>query len=354
MSDPLLLYGATGFTGRLILESALALGLRPILGGRDAAKLAAIAEPLGLSWRAASLADTTQLDAALADVRVVLHAAGPFSQTAAPMAAACLRAGVHYLDVTGEIPVIEALAQRNREARQRGVMIMPGTGFDVVPSDCLAAHVAARLSGATTLRLGLTGLAFATRGSASTLAEHAGVGVNVRRGGVLTPVAPGALRRRFDFGDGPRDCCNVSWGDVAAAYYTTGIPDITVYFEATPTVEAMLLASRTLGWMLRSGPWQAWLKAHAALLPEGPSAAERAPREMVVVAEAEDAHGRTVRARLRTPEAYTFTGQVAPVIARHVLRGNYEPGFQTPGRVYGADFVLGFAGVTRDDLVNGA
>ncbi|HSQ01223.1 MAG TPA: saccharopine dehydrogenase NADP-binding domain-containing protein [Candidatus Dormibacteraeota bacterium] len=353
MSDPLLLYGATGFTGRLILQSALALGLRPLLGGRDAAKLAALAEPLGLSWRAAGLADTTQLDVALAGVRVVLHAAGPFSQTAAPMAAACLRVGVHYLDVTGEIPVIERLAQRDREARQRGIMLMPGTGFDVVPSDCLAAHVAARLPDATTLRLGLTGLAFATRGSASTLAEHAGIGVNVRRGGAITPVAPGALRRRFDFGDGPRDCCNVSWGDVAAAYYTTGIPDIAVYFEATPTVEAMLLASRTLGWMLRSAPWQAWLKAHAALLPEGPSEAERAPREMVIVAEASDAGGRTARARLRTPEAYTFTGQVAPAIARRVLRGDYEPGFQTPGRVYGADYVLGFAGVAREDLGNG-
>lgn len=350
MADPLLVYGATGFTGRLIVESARALGLRPVLGGRDAAKLAALAEPLGLPWRAATLADATQLDAALAGMRVVLHAAGPFSQTAAPMAAACLRAGVHYLDVTGEIPVIEQLAARHREARRRGIMIMPGTGFDVVPSDCLAAHVAARLPTATALRLGLTGLAFATRGSASTLAEHAGIGVNVRRGGAITPIAPGALRRSFDFGDGPRDCCNVSWGDVAAAYYTTGIPDIAVYFEATPTVEAMLLASRTLGWMLRSAPWQAWLKAHAALLPDGPSAAERAPREMVIVAEASDAAGRTARARLRTPEAYTFTGAVAPAIARRVLRGDHEPGFQTPGRVYGADYVLGFAGVSREDL----
>lgn len=350
MADPLLVYGATGFTGRLIVESALALGLRPVLGGRDAAKLAALGEPLGLPWRAAALADATQLDAALAGMRVVLHAAGPFSQTAAPMAAACLRAGVHYLDVTGEIPVIEQLAALHRDARRRGIMIMPGTGFDVVPSDCLAAHVAARLPGATTLRLGLTGLAFATRGSASTLAEHAGIGVNVRRGGVITPVAPGALRRRFDFGDGPRDCCNVSWGDVAAAYYTTGIPDIAVYFEATPAVETMLLASRTLGWMLRSAPWQVWLKAHAALLPEGPSAAERAPRAMVIVAEASDGAGRRARARLRTPEAYTFTGTIAAAIARRVLRGDCEPGFQTPGRVYGADYVLGFSGVSREDL----
>ncbi|MEO8605452.1 MAG: saccharopine dehydrogenase NADP-binding domain-containing protein [bacterium] len=349
-ADPLLIYGAAGFTGRLLVERALQLGLRPVLSGRDAAKLAALAAPLGLEYRAAALADATQLDAALAGMRVVLHAAGPFSHTAAPMVAACLRAAAHYLDVTGEVPVIEALAQRHAAARQRGLMLMPGTGFDVVPSDCLAAHVARRLPTARSLALGLTGLAFATRGSAAALAEHAGIGVNVRRGGVITPVPPGSLRRRFDFGSGARDCCNVSWGDVAAAYYTTGIPDIAVYFEATPTLEAMLLANRFLGWMLRSPPWQVWLKAHAALLPEGPTAAERAPRNMVLVAEASDASGRTVRSRLCTPEAYTFTAQVAPVIAQRVLRGDFEPGFQTPGRVYGADFVLQFAGVTREDL----
>ena len=348
--DALLIYGANGFTGRLIARAALGLGLRPVLAGRNASALAALAAPLGLAHRVASLADATQLDAALRGMRVVLHAAGPFSQTAAPMVAACLRAGAHYLDVTGEIPVIETLARCDRAARARGVMVMPGVGFDVVPSDCLALHVARRLPDATELALGLTGLAFATRGSAATLAEHAGVGVHVRRGGVLTPVPPGALRRSFDFGAGPRPCCNVSWGDVAAAWYTTGIPDIAVYFEATPTLEAMLLASRFLGWMLRGAPGQAWLKGHAALLPEGPDAAARARHEMVLVAEARAPGGRMARARLRTPEAYSFTALAAPVLARRALQGDCEPGFQTPARVYGADFVLSLDGVAREDL----
>jgi len=266
------------------------------------------------------------------------------------MVDACLRTGTHYLDVTGEIPVIEALAGRNAEARERRTMIMPGVGFDVVPSDCLAAHVAARLPAAQRLVLGLKGLRFATRGSAKTLAEHASYGVKVRRNGVITPVPAGSLQRAFDYGDGLRPSINVSWGDVASAYYTTGIRNIEVYFETTPMLRGMLMASRYFGWILGTAPWQAWLKAQADLLPEGPTEEQRAAAEMVLVAEAEDDAGRRVASRLRTPEAYTFTGMTGPAVAQRVLKGDFEVGFQTPARVYGGDLVLSFPDVWREDL----
>jgi short subunit dehydrogenase-like uncharacterized protein len=112
----------------------------------------------------------------------------------------------------------------------------------------------------------------------------------------------------------------------------------------------MLIASRYGSWFLRTAPWQAWLKAHADLLPAGPAEDERLQREMTIVAEARDDSGHAARARLRTPEAYTFTGCIAAHIARRVLRGDVEPGFQTPARVYGADWILSFAGVEREDL----
>jgi short subunit dehydrogenase-like uncharacterized protein len=186
-SDPLMIYGATGYTGRLITRHARALGLRPLLAGRSAPRLAALAAECGLEYRVADLSDPDTLARALDDVLVVVHAAGPFSATSRPMVDACLRTGTHYVDIAGEIPVIEALARRDAEARARAVMVMPGGGFDVVPSDCLAAHVARRLPGATRLLLGLTGLEFATRGSAKTLVEHAGA-VAIRRNGVVTSV----------------------------------------------------------------------------------------------------------------------------------------------------------------------
>jgi len=269
MSDALLIYGATGFTGRLITTAAVALGLRPVLCGRDAAKLTRSAAALGLEYRVAALSDGERLRAALRDIDVVLHAAGPFSETAPPMVDACLRTGTHYLDISGEVPVIEGLVSRHQEARRRRIMVMPAVGFDVVPSDCLAAHVAHRLPSASRLAIGLSGLEFATRGSAKTLAEHAGYGVRVRREGAITFVPAGSLSRAFDYGRGRRQSLNISWGDVSSAFYTTGIPNIEVYFEATPMLQGMLMASRYLGWMLGTSPWQMWLKACADLLPEG-------------------------------------------------------------------------------------
>ena len=348
-ADPLLIYGATGYSGRLIVEAARSVGLHPILAGRDAGKLAALATPLGLEWRAAPLGEPARIDATLRDVRVVLHAAGPFSHTARPMLEACLRAGVHYLDISGEIAVIEALARRDASARQRGIMVMPAVGFDVVPSDCLAAHVARRVPGAERLALGLTGFSFLTRGSAKTLVEAVDAGVG-RRGGAITRLPLGSRHRGFDYGDGPRPSLNVSWGDVATAYYTTDIPNIETYVEATPLVQGTLAGARYLGWLLRMAPWQAVMRAATDLLPEGPGDAERVAARMTIVAEAEDGAGRRARARLVTPESYSFTGVTAAAIASRALAGDVEPGFQTPARVYGSDFVLGFAGVVREDL----
>lgn len=349
MSDPVMIYGATGYTGQLMTRRALEIGLRPVLGGRSESKLAAMSACPALEYRVASLAQPDSLDAALRGITVVLHAAGPFSETSRPMVDACLRTQTHYLDVSGEIRVIEALVQRDAEARQRGIMTMPAVGFDVVPSDCLAAHVARRLPGATCLALGLAGLRFMTRGSAKTLVEAADFGV-VRRNGLITPVPLGSLQRSFDYGAGARPSHNISWGDVATAYYTTGIPNIETYYEATPIVQAVLMSGRYFGWALRTSPWQAWLKAQAALLPDGPTDQQRASWEMVIVAEATDRAGRRASARLRTPEAYTFTGTTAVAIAQRVLNDDLEIGFQTPARVYGGDLVLGFDGVHREDL----
>ena len=349
MSDPLMIYGATGYSGKLLAHAVSGLGLRPVLCGRDHAKLAVLAEPLGLEYRCARLADADGLRAALRDIRVVLHAAGPFSETAQPMVDACLYTGTHYLDISAEIRVIEALAGRDAEARKRKIMIMPAVGFDVVPSDCLAAHVSRRLPGAQALAFGVTGFRFISRGSAKTLLEAIDYGV-VRRDGVITQVPLGSLQRQFDYGDGPRPSHNISWGDVASAYYTTGIPTIETYHETTPLLQAILLACRSFGWLLRTAPCQAVLKAQTDLLPEDPSNGADVATQMVIVAEARDAKNRCASARLRTPEAYAFTGTTGSAIARRALQGDLEVGFQTPARVYGADFVLSFAGVSREDL----
>lgn len=342
-----MIYGATGHSGRLITRRVCERGLRPVLCGRDAGKLAAFADELDLDRRVAATTDPDGLDRALAGVAVVLNAAGPFSRTAEPIAEACLRAGAHYLDITAELSPIELISLRNDDARRRSVMLMPAVGFDVVPTDCLAAHVARRLPGACRLAIAVTNLFFLSRGSAKTLVENVNRGM-VRRDGVLAPVPLGSIERSFDFGQGPAAALNVSLGDLTTAYYTTGIANVETYVEATPLTRALLTACRSFGWLLDSAPAQAWLTAWSDALPTNPGSS--AGRTMVVVAEAEDDAGRRVCARLRTPEAYEFTGFTAAAIVNRVLDGDVEPGFQTPARVYGRDFVLGFADVVREDV----
>jgi short subunit dehydrogenase-like uncharacterized protein len=198
----LLIYGAPGYTGRLIVARARAAGLRPILAGRDAAAVHTLAAAHRLEARIATLDAPATLDALLRGVTVVLHCAGPFSRTSAPMVAACLRTGVHYLDITGELQVFEAVAAQHDAAKRAGVMLMPGTGFDVVPSDCLAAHLHRRLPTATALALGFRALGGVSRGTALTMVEGLGRPGWIRQGGVLTPVPPGFHARTIDFGDG--------------------------------------------------------------------------------------------------------------------------------------------------------
>jgi short subunit dehydrogenase-like uncharacterized protein len=350
-SKRFVIYGATGYTGRLIAREAHRLGLNPVLAGRDLTKLRELANDLGnLDVRSSALTDARALDAMLHDAGVLLNAAGPFANTSKAIVAACLRSSVHYLDISGEVAAIEQVAGSHRAARERGIMLMAGVGFDVVPSDCLAAHVARRMDEPRALSIAVSGQRLLSRGSARTMIGQLADPLLIRRNGALACVPPASIQHRFDFGAGPRTALAVSWGDVASAYYSTGISDITTYFEGTASVQMHNLLLRMFGWSVPYSGWQAILAASTALMPEGPSAEERGRHRTVIVAEVVDGAGRVHRARLHAPEAYSFTALCAPVIARRVLAGEWHAGFETPSRLFGSDFVLAFDGVRREDL----
>ena len=348
---PLLVYGAYGYTGDLVLRRARELGLQVVAAGRDHERTQVAARRHGFPYRVAALEDTVALDAMLRDVRVVLHCAGPFSRTARPMVEACLRARVHYLDVTGELEVFEAIAGRDAHAREAGVVLLPGTGFDVVPTDCLAAHLAARLPSATRLALAFRTTGGLSRGTATTMAENAGKGGAVRRGGRIVGVPSGWRARAIDFGDGrgPRLAVTIPWGDVSTAFHSTGIPDVEVYTAMVPAQRRALVASRYLGWLLSSGFVRERVLRRIRAGAAGPDDARRAGGRSWLWGEATDAAGRTATSRLACPEGYTLTAMTAVECARRVLAGDVRPGFQTPSRAFGADFILTFDGVTRTD-----
>jgi len=350
MTGPWLLYGANGYTGALVARLAAARGHRPILAGRSADAVCALSDELGLERRLFSLDAPARIEEALAGMGLVLHCAGPFSRTSRPMADACLRVRTHYLDVTGEIEVFEALAGRDAEARSAGVMLLPGCGFDVVPTDCLAAHLARRLPGARRLALGFQAGGRLSRGTATTAIEGLGQGGLVRRGGVLTPVPLASKTRTIDFGAGPRKAVTIPWGDVSTAWHSTGIPDVEFYMAAPLLLRAFAHASRLLGPVLGSPAVRRFLVARARAGAPGPTEEERRRGRAWVWGEVEDAAGGRAESRLATPDGYTLTARAALAVVERVLAGQAPAGFQTPARAFGPDFVLGIEGVTRTDL----
>lgn len=347
-----LIYGSTGYTGSLITRMAIKRGLRPILAGRNVEKVGQQAAAFGLEWRAFRLSDQRALERALRDTGLVLLAAGPYIRTSDRVVEACLSTGAHYLDITGEIDVFESLSQRDAQARKAGVMIGAGMGFDVVPTDCLAAHLKRSLPSATDLKLAFTthGGASISHGTLKSGLEQLPQGVRVRRKGKLAHAELGEKSLVVDFGWGPRSCGLVTWGDVVTAYWSTGIPNIEDYSPSSRSLQRMVRlvegSQRVLGWELTRR--LAWSLIN--LWPNGASSEKRAAAQTAVWGQATDPDGQRRSARLYAPEAYELTADSAIRAVEKLLGGTVKPGFQTPATAFGPDFVLELDGVSRADL----
>jgi short subunit dehydrogenase-like uncharacterized protein len=333
----------------LLLPRLRAFGLEPIAAGRSERAVAEVAAEFGLTRRVFALDDPERVDENLRDVSLLLNAAGPYVRTAKPLIDACLRERVDYLDLSGELGPLSYAAECGDFARDVGVMLLPAVGFDVVPSDCLAVHLFERLPSAERLTLSISASNLLSRGSAATFAEHAGTWVQVRRDGELEPVKFRTQTRWVDFGEGTRPTIAVSWGDLITAFHSTGIPNLEVYFEATAFRWIAVTSNQAFNWALRDPALKSWFGEVAQSIPSGPGEAARNNEKSCIVGEITDGV-RRLRSRLVTPEAYTFTAEIAALVIDQVVRGTRRPGFQTPGRLFGSDFVLRAPGVRREVL----
>ncbi len=334
-----LIYGANGYTGELIAREAVRRGLEPILSGRSAEKIAPLAAELGLESRPFPL-DAPKLDG----VGAVIHCAGPFVHTSAPMVKACLDAGAHYLDITGEIAVFEAIMSMNDEAVRRGVTLIPGVGFDVVPTDCLAAMLAARLPGAKELELAFySPRAELSRGTLKTMIEGIGEGGAIRRDGKIVRVPPAYAVREIPFSCGPRMAMTIPWGDVSTAFHSTGIPNIRVYTAASPKSIARMRRIRSFLPILGFRPIKSLLMAYANRRT-GPSAEHLASARMYLWGRVTDGSNE-VTMTMTTPEGYAFTVISALAAVDRLLASPTRPGSFTPSKYFGAEFVTSLPGV---------
>ncbi len=343
MTKRWILYGANGYTGELIARQAVAEGLRPILAGRSPA-VGGLAQELGLEHRVFDLKDPEAVARAIEGTALVLHAAGPFSATSEPMVAACLHARAHYLDITGEIAVFEACKAKDAAARERGIVVMPGVGFDVVPSDCLAKSVADALPGAVRLDMAFRGSGGVSRGTMKTMIEQLGQGTMVRRGGRLETVDAGSLTRTVVLGGKPRLVSAISWGDVSTAYHSTGIGDITVSMAMPAGQIRGMKIMKVFGGLLRRPAVIRGLQKIVERTRTGPNEEVRGRGRMDLWAQATAADGRTVEGWLRTPEGYTTTVITSLLCVRRVLADEAKAGYQTPSSAFGAELIRGLPG----------
>ena len=343
---PIVVYGAYGYTGQLIVAELLAKGIKPLLSGRDEAKLAQVASQYKLAHKAVDITDVTALDTLLNGQKVVLHCAGPFIHTARPMIEACVRNRVHYLDITGEIDVFALGHSYHQRAKESGITVMPGVGFDVVPSDCLAAHVKRLLPQATHLEMAFYNTGRSSRGTMLTAIEGMGHGGRIRKNGQVVRVPEAHATRTINFQGHNRFCAAIPWGDVFTAFESTAIPNVVVYMAMPPALVRSMKWGRYLGWLLRTQ----WFKQRAAARVKagkaGPTEAQRNEARAYLWAEATDATGRKVSAQITTPEGYTLTARTAALIAQKVMGGNFVAGYSTPSKTFGEGLILEAEGVT--------
>lgn len=345
-----LLYGAYGYTGQLIVKYAEQYKLRPILAGRNEGKLQEMADATGYDYLAFDLEDTHALIHALQKVSVVLHVAGPFVHTAVPMIEACLETKTHYLDITGEIDVFELAHRYGPAAEQNEIMLMPGVGFDVVPTDCMAKFLAEKMPEAEQLELAFTMQGGSvSRGTANTMIEGLGSSGKVRRQGRIVEVPLGHAAKNIPFRENyTRLAMSIPWGDVSTAYYTTGIPNIITYTKVSPATHRSTKWLPYIAWFLRLSWVRNIARRRVKAGPAGPNEKEREEGRSLVWGQITAEDGEVLSARFIGPEGYTLTAHSSLIITRKVLNDEAYPGFQTPAGAYGDDLVMEIKGTHRE------
>jgi short subunit dehydrogenase-like uncharacterized protein len=346
----LLIYGANGYTGRIILTLLTHYGLQPLIAGRNEQELSLLAAAHQLAYQALTLEEKDKLYHLLHSVTVVLHAAGPFRHTARKMIEACIHTRTHYIDITGEIEVFEMAKQYGEAAKAAGIMLLPGAGFDVVPTDCLALHLKNKLPDAKVLQLAFaSGGGGVSHGTALTMIEGLGEGGAVRQAGKIRRKPLGHKGRWVNFGRKRLFVMSIPWGDVSTAYHTTAIPDIEAYTAVPRTAYWLLKFQFLFNWLLRSRVVKSWLITRVNKRAAGPSERARKKSKSLVWGEVQNETGEKESSTLETPDGYTLTAHSSLIIAKKILSGNFKAGYQTPASAYGADLVLEVPGVSRAD-----
>jgi short subunit dehydrogenase-like uncharacterized protein len=351
LKTEVVIYGSYGYTGSLIVQECLSRNVKVRLSGRDEVKLKKQSKETGLSYQVTSVDDERALISLLENAIVVIHCAGPFKHTARIMAEACIKTKTHYTDITGEFEVFEMLNTLDNQAKQNGITLMPGVGFDVVPSDCLAAHLKRRLPSATHLQLAFTSLKGGlSRGTARTSIEGLGQGSYIRENGKLKKIPMGSKSAQINFGEFSTSAVCIPWGDIATAYHSTHIPNIGVYMGMPEKNIRLLRLSNAFNWFLNKPFVKNFLKKQIDKRVSGPSDERRSKGRSFLCGKVSNEKGDTCISTLQTYDGYTLTAKTCVLILQKIISNNFKAGYQTPSMAYGPDLILEVDTTKRNDL----
>jgi short subunit dehydrogenase-like uncharacterized protein len=349
MKTQWLIYGANGYSAQLAIEKAVSQGLTPILAGRNQQVIEALAAKHGLQARVFDLSDVSHVADNLADVKMVSHCAGPFSATAETMMRACIQAGAHYTDITGEMGVFDTAQKLNAEATKAGVVLCPGVGFDVIPTDCMAGKLFEAMPDATHLVLGFSSDGALSQGTAKTSVEMLGEGMKIRRDGKIVTVGRGYEMRDIDFGKGAVLSSVIPWGDLSTAYWQTKIPNISVYMPHTGG-RMGVIGFAVIKNLLKLKFVQNFAKKKIEQNITGPSKEQRDKDDTDVFGEVRNAAGARITGRLRVPNGYTVTMDGILITSKFLMGYNGDGGCQTPAQLMGTNLAEQLPGAGTFDI----
>ncbi len=334
-----MIYGAYGYTGRLVIQEALSRGHTPVIAGRSYDKLIPLAKQYNLDYLVFDLKNEEKLSKAVQDFDLVFHAAGPFKYTSDPMVKACLKSGTNYVDITGEIPVFEQNFSYHNQAKDKNIAIISGVGFDVVPTDCLAKHISEKIPNPSDLKLGIAGGGSPSAGTLKTMIEYISNGLLFRRNGQLVKYYPEKDIREIRFSDKVRPVFPAVWGDLATAFRTTNIPNITIYMPQSKQISSLSKIIR-----LKKKTAQNWIERNI----HGPDEQTRNNARSYIWAQVTNDKGDKAQAWLETMEGYRFTA-IAGVKSVEKVFELKPKGALTPALAFGQDFILEIPETKRFD-----
>jgi short subunit dehydrogenase-like uncharacterized protein len=335
----IIIYGANGYTGKLIVEKAINSEFDITIAGRSEKKISTMGKEYNLSYLTFTPNELESNPQILEDFEIMLNCAGPFSQTSKPIINACLETNTHYLDITGEIDIFRLGKSYHQKAIDSKIIICPGVGFDVIPTDCLASKLNESLSNADELILGFESTAGKiSPGTMATSIESLGNGGRIRKNGEVIKVPLVYKSQRFDFGNGEKTMITIPWGDVATAGYSTNIPNISVYIPMHPKQVKQLKRINWFPWLLRLEFVQNLLKKKVKKTIKGPSVNDRDNSKTYVWGQIKKGN-KVLEGRIVTSNGYELTVDGSLAVIDYIHQNKNKCGYFTPSQLCGNNLI---------------